>query len=209
MAEGQIGNSTMAASYSVTIDGIKRTRAEIAKLDGAIAALRKANYTPGMSVTAASQLGGRDLLVTKIDALEGRVQTAVLHAMSSGMALGRRVQTAALNAAVTETGASRPGGSAGRNETGAMIAGIGTNVETFKTAMTTVITGWHGWGTGQRAFYWFIQEKGNKGPHRTNLNTPAAQRKDRTRKPILAANSLGHAIPVVRENLKKNLGALR
>lgn len=204
----------MAAAYTVTITGVTRTKAEMKKLSNAIASLRKAEYSPGASVTREVNLGGSDdLLITKIDALEGRVQSATQDAMASSMALGRKTQTAALNAAVTTTGLSRPGGSAGRNETGAMINAIGTNVETAKTASETQITGWHGWGTeargGRPDGKITTQEKGNKGAKSTSLKSAAGRSKTRTRAPIVAANSLGQTIPVVRENLKKELGKLR
>lgn len=193
----------MAAAYTVSIDGVERTRSELAKLDGAIKQLRQAQYTPVTSATVAASLGGKDLFVTKIDALEGRVQTAAEKAMAAGMAKARRLQTVQLNAAVTPTGLSgRPKGrkSAGRNVTSHMINSIGTNVETLKAGGHTQITGWHGWGTEVRSAdespYITVQEKGNREG-------------DGDRAPIEAANSLGHAIPVVREFLKTELGKLR
>lgn len=200
--EGTIGRE-MAASYTVEITGIERTKREMAALDSAIASLRKTQYSPVTSVTVASSLGTKDLFVTKIDALEGRVQGSVQKSMASAMALGRRVQTAALRAAVTETGASGASHVGGRNgpgrdDSGAMIAQIGTNVETMKTPSTTRITGWHGWGT---------EARGGKSPKNTYQEKGTRGR--RGRRGVPAANSLGQSIPTVRNYIQTNLGKLR
>lgn len=185
----------MAAVYTVNVTGIRRTRAQIAKLDQAITSLRTTQYSPLSSVTVASSIGVSDLLVTKIDALEGRIQEVVVKAMDASVKLGKEYQTYALVMAVTPKGLSgKPAGrnSAGRDDTGEMIDAISTNVELFKGPDSAQITGWHGWGLdegGRRKRYYSIQEKGNSR--------------------IEAANSLGKSIPTVRENLKKELDKLR
>lgn len=197
MADDDTIRREMAASYSVAVTGIERTKREVARLDGAIKSLRLATYattssgTP-TSMTVASQLGGKDILVTKIDDLEGRVQSKAEKIMASEMAHGRRLQAQALNEAETPYGKKRfargQGKSAGRNDTGHMINSIKTNVETIKTADTTIITGWHGWSADDRDRYFELQEKGGR---------------------MAPANSLGIAIFTVREQLKRDLGELR
>lgn len=222
-------NEEMVASYSVAITGIERTRAELKRLDGAIALLRKTNYSPAVpTVTVAGNLGGRDIFSSKVDDLEGRVQAGAQRAMASSMALGRRTQTEALRAAVTETGISgKPKGrkGPGREVTGSMIQGIATNVETYKDSTSTTVTGWHGWPTEGRKHFEF-QERGTKGrggaskayalkvgsvyraPNKKSRKA-AGQRTQLNNRGVPAANSLGQSIVVVREHLKKELAGLK
>lgn len=221
-------NEEMVASYEVDIVGIQRTKNELKKLDNAIATLRKATYSESVpTVTVAGSFGGSDIFSTKMDALEGRVQTGVQEAMSSSMALGRKTQAAALRAATTPTGLSgRPAGrrGPGREVTGAMIRDIATNIETMKTTGDTKVLGWHGWSTSTRGYYEF-QEQGTGG--RGSLGkSKAAKAGVVYRKPnaakgrttgragargggIQAANSLGTSIVPVREHLKAELGKIR
>lgn len=209
-SEGKI-SAEMAAAYTVSIEGIERSKAEMSKVKDAITSLRKAEYMPGVNVITSASLGVSDILVTKIDALEGRVIGATSKAMATAMANGRRIQAEALRAAETKTGLSgKPAGrkSAGREVTGGLINAIKTNVETLRLRNLTQITGWHGWavkdsdGEGRKRYY-KVQEKGNKGPGKPNKKTGKA------RSPIKAANSLGVAIPAVREELKRELGKVR
>lgn len=192
--EGSIGRQ-MAASYVVEITGVERTHRELERLDGAIKSLRSGQYSPVTSVTVASSLGGKDLLVSRLDALEGRVQTATQKAMIEAMDKGKDIQADALRAATTAYGLSgrgkNPGGrnGPGRDDTGNMIKAIKRSVEVLKTASITVITGFHGWSTEGRG-YITAQEKGGANG-------------------IPAANSLGHAIVPVREFLKKELKGLK
>lgn len=174
----------MVAEYEVTIEGIARTRAELARLDNEIHLLR-----------AGGGHGARraDTFVQKLDQLEGRVQTKAQSAMLAAMDSGKAIQEHFLNAAVTPTGQRRMergrGGSAGRNDTGDMIAALARNVEVSKTTSTTLISGFHGWRDATAVDdYRRLQEKGTT-----------------TIKP---ANSLGQAIPPVREFLKRELGKL-
>jgi len=210
----------MSASYSVEITGIERTRAEIAKLDSVIRELRKGTYSPSTSVTVASSLGGKDLLVHKIDALEGRVQTAVQKTMLHGVDEGKRIQVETLRGATTRTGLSgqsHVGGrnGAGRDDSGALIKAISRNVEVFKSRSVTVVTGFHGWGTEARGSggdvrYAKFQEKGTLN-HRSSAQKRRAKSKLRkvASGGVPAANSLGTAIIPVREYLKRELGKLK
>jgi len=222
-------NEEMVASYNVNITGIDRTRAELARLDATIARLRKANYSPTVpTVTIGANLGGRDIFVSKMDDLEGRVQASTQRAMASAMALGKRVQAQALRDATTKTGLSgQPKGrkGPGREVTGSMIAGIATNVETYKDGSATQITGWHGWPTEGRNYFEY-QERGTKGrggaskaesaasgslyrsPNKRSRKA-AGQRTALNHPGVPAANSLGKSIVVVREHLKKELAGLK
>jgi hypothetical protein len=220
----------MVATYAVGITGIQRSKSEMAKLDNAIRSLRQANYSPSSPVSlarfgtskgdrlAGKRPGGKeDIFVGSIDQLEGRIQTAVSTAMASGMAQGKRVQAATLRAATTKTGRSgKPAGrkGPGREVTGEMIGAIATNVETQKVAAVTSIVGWHGWAR-HRPTYYEYQEGGTKGRKSGQLGS-ALKRKVKTRDPesapglgVPAANSLGAAIIVVREHLKRELGKLK
>ena len=207
----------MVASYSIEIDGVQRTRSELAKLDSAIALLRAGQYSETSSVTAASNFAGSDIFVSRIDVLEGRVQTAANKAMLSGMDFGKNIQAATLRAATTATGASgashiggRTGG-AGREDSGKMIKAIRRNVEVFKTTGTTFITGWHGWRESREA-YFVYQESGTFGRGGgTTSGLRRARRGGRSKNNsgVPAANSLGAAIIPVREFLKRELGYLK
>jgi hypothetical protein len=196
-----LGNDSqeMAASYVVNIVGIERTRLELARLSNAIESLNTVNYGAGPGgVTVASQptksgLKSSDIIVSVIDTLEGRVQTKAVAAVRKGVALGRKLQVARLNAATTATGIARMAGkskrrraaaTAGRNETGAMIAALGSNVELFKGVNFTTIVGWHGWPIGRQR-YFVAQEKGTSR--------------------IAAARSLGFGIIGAREEIKREL----
>lgn len=193
MAEGI--RKELAAAYTVSIDGVQRTRNDMAALDQAIKSLRTANYAPNTSTTVAASLGGKDLFVTKLDAMEGHIVGAVTQIMDEGMKHGKEYQVFALEAATTPTGRSgrgrNPGGrrGPGRDDTGEMIDSIDTNVEVLTRPGGRQITGWHGWGVENRLRRVRYQEKG----------TPTIQ----------AANSLGHAIIPVREFLKRKLGELK
>lgn len=213
-------NEELVASYEVTIGGIDRARDEMKRVDQEVQLLRKTVYSENAGVSQLSA-GDPDVLVTRVNALEGRVQSATQKAMASSMALGRRTQIAALNAAETPTGRNRPGGSAGRNKTGAMIRAVSTNVETRKMGKFSQITGWHGWRKDGRAGYFDFQERGTKGRGgddqanaglRRNKNKPvkrAAGQKRSKGAGVPAANSLGLSIITVREFLKKELKGLR
>jgi len=216
----------MVATYGVTITGVERTRAEMAKLDGAIRSLRKAEYSPGATVSQARfgtsrsdrLLGGReDIFVAKVDMLEGRVQTGVQEAMATGVAQGKKVQAAALRAAETRTGRSgKPKGrkGPGREVTGKLIGDIATNVETQKVTAVTTVVGWHGWRR-YRPDYYEYQERGTRGRASGQLSGSLKRRVKRRRAGaargagVPAANSLGAAIIVVREQLKRELGRLK
>ena len=216
----------MVATYAVSITGIKRTKAEMKKLDDAIRSLRKAEYSPGVTVsnarfgTSAADrvLRGRDdIFAAQIDQIEGRVQGAVQDAMSTGVAQGKRVQAATLRAAETKTGRSgRPKGrkGPGREVTGHLINDLATNVETQKVTAVTNIVGWHGWRR-HRPDYYEYQERGTKGRRSAQLSG-SLKRKVKKRRDnaarglgVPAANSLGAAIIVVREHLKRELGKLK
>ena len=219
----------MVAAYTVRIDGVQRTRAELAKLDNVISRIRKASYSENVpTVTVASQLGGGDILVSKIDELEGRVQTVARDAMAESMAFGKATQRAALEAAVTPTGlagrshhGSRKGGP-GRTDSNAMVNDLKTNVETIHLGSSTQITGWHGWGAGgsggegqqaPRRRYYIYQEKGTRTHSRiARARKKAIDRIARGRSNnsgVPAANSLGIAIPATREHLKRSLQRIK
>jgi hypothetical protein len=219
----------MVATYGVTITGVERTKSELARLSEAIQTLRRTQYQENATVTQARfgtsrsdrLLGGRkDIFAASVDQLEGRVQSGVQKALASGMAYGRKAQIAALRAAETKTGKSgKPAGrkSAGREVTGALINAIATNVETEKTKAVTKMVGWHGWpgGPNNREKYFAAQERGSKG--RPSGQQPGSlRRKVKKRDPeaapgrgVPAANSLGAAIVLVREQLKRELGKLK
>ena len=224
-------NEEIVASYSVTILGVKRTKAQLAELDRAVTSLRAARYSPGTTVTAArfgtsrsDKLlnGQKDIFASVMDTLEGNVQGGVEQAMAKAMAQGKRAQAATLRAATTKTGNSGASHSdkgrngPGRDDTGDMIKRIGTNVETERYPNLTNVTGWHGWGRnpgdpGKIE----AQENGTKG--RKSGQQPAGinrrVKKRRIDAPpglgVPAANSIGAAIPIVREQLKRDLGALK
>lgn len=228
-------NEEMVASYSVGITGVDRTQREMAALDAKIAELRSTSYSSGVSLTVAANLESqavglkaseRDIFQTKFRDFAGRVQTGAGKAMASGMALGKRVQQATLEAATTTTGLNRGRGNGpGRNDTGTMIKRVATNVETYKGVGDTQITGWHGWQRDARGYFEF-QENGTRGRgvasltvasggnviHR-NPNKPRAyapgERRKKAASGVPAANSLGAAIPVVREHLKRELAGLK
>ncbi len=219
----------MVASYAVEITGIERTKAELGKLDHAISLLRKAEYGP-TSVTVAGYSGGRsskvqtDIFKAKIDQLEGRVQTAATTAMSKAVQKGQAIQARTLDAAVTDYGKSRmarsKGKSAGRNDEGDLIKALRNNVESFKEATRSTVIGWHGWPRAGRDSYISYQERGTR--QRKSAQLPGSV----TRKPakggervpgkrkakglgVPAVNSLGAAIIIVREELKRELGKLK
>jgi len=222
MAESLDGE--LVATYAVGITGIERTKAEMLRLDQAIALLRKTEYSPGVSVSearfgtnrSAKMLNGKDdIFVASIVQLEGRIQTRVSDAMAHAMAVGKRVQAATLRAAETETGLK--GGSRngpGRDKTGEMIKELATNVETQKVAAVTTIVGWHGWGR-DRADYFLYQEKGTKGrksgqqPGSLNRKVKARRKGAAAGRGVPAANSLGAAIIITREELKRGLAGLK
>lgn len=211
--------SEMIASYEVVINGFPETKKALAGLDAAIARLRAANYGGGgySTVTSASAAGRGDILVHRIDELEGRVKSGTQRAMAKAMALGRRTQAEALRAAVTPTGASgKPAGrgGAGRDVTGGMINAVKTNVETATSGGGNLVTGWHGWPDGDGSYYHF-QERGTKGrggyrPKSRNIGQGyRPQTKARVGGGIKPANSLGTSIIVVREFLKAELKGLK
>lgn len=216
----------MVATYGVTITGIERTKAEMKRLTGAIEALRKAEYSEGVTLTTARFsprrsdriLGAKgDVFVAAVELLEGRVQDVAGKSMARGMALGRKAQAAALRAAETDTGKSgKPKGrkGPGREVTSALINGIVTNVETQKNGPITQILGWHGWKR-ERPDYFKYQELGTKG-RASGQQPEALKRKVAKRRSdaakgrgVPAANSLGASIILVREQLKRDLGALK
>lgn len=212
----------MVASYSVEITGFERTKAELARLTNTIETLRKTDYSSTTSVTqsalggnASDKLGRKDIFATKLGQMEGRVQTGVQKAMASGMALGRKSQTAALRAAETKTGRKRPGNGPGRDKTGRMIHAIKTNVETGKLPNVTFVTGWHGWARDERKGYFAFQEQGTKGrpsaQHADSLKRRVKARRNRAALGlgVPAANSLGLSVILVREHLKRELKGLR
>jgi len=216
----------MVASYGVEIRGIDRTKREMAALDREIKLLRGTKYnatSKGKAISVAetsfgtsrsSKLGKDDIFVAKIDLLEGRIQTVTQEALSSGMALGKRAQKATLEAAVTETGLQRPGRGPGRNKTGGLISRLATNVETQKSAKSTFMVGWHGWPKIGRERYDPFQELGTKG-RKSGQQTGSVRRKVKARRKgakgrgVPAANSLGAAIILVREHLKRELKGLK
>ena len=225
MAGDSLGGQ-MAASYTVNITGIERTRNEVRKLDGAIRAVRQGSYSPHANMTVATSLGGSDIFVTKLDAMEGRIQTAVEKAMIAGMDLGKETQIETLQAAVTAYGSKRMargrGHGPGRDDSGEMIKAIKRSVEVFKSAGMTVFTGWHGWGLdedGKRIKYYGYQEKGTglgnriKKARRETIKTLTRAHRGQDggnwNTGVPAANSLGAAIVIVREQLKRELGKLK
>lgn len=231
-------NEEMVATYEVEIVGIKRTRAELARLDGIISQLRAVPYANpsirvgspgGGTAMVGAQIGSGDIFVTSLDRLEGRVQGATRDAMAKAMALGRRTQAEALRAAETKTGRSgKPKGrrGPGREVTGEMIRKIATNVETYQYGTGTRVNGWHGWSTIDRSSHISFQEKGTKGrggASRDEANKAGGIYRTKNRKGkrtagargqqghpgVPAANSLGASIVVVREFLIKELAGLR
>lgn len=216
----------MVASYSIEIDGIKRTKAEAAALDNAIHSLRAANYSANGSVTKLSGSGrSKDIFVGLVDDLVGRVQTKVQKIVLDGMDKGKELQAATLRAATTETGESgksHVGGrkGPGREDSGGMIERLARNVEVFKGADATLVTGWHGWPKDGRVVTDDYQEVGTRGrasgqlqeAHKRKVRAPkfrAAGTKRAKGRGVPAANSLGAALPVVREQLKRELGGLK
>jgi len=185
----------MAAVYTVSIQGFKRTEDQLARLKDAIKRLRATDYTTLTSTTIAAQLGSSDIFVTKMDDLEGRVQGATVRAMDYAMKRGKEYQTYALVNAVTPTGLSgygkNPAGrrGPGRDDTGTMIDAIRTNVEVARLADGDQITGWHGWSIEERENYFRRQEQGTRH--------------------ITPANSLGVAIVPTTEDLKRELGKMK
>lgn len=203
MAQDENLGQRMFATYQVKISGVKRTQDQMDKLDGLIKQIRGTNYTPGVSATAAANLGTKDIFRSEFDTVVGHVQEKAIKVMNEAMKGGKDIQTQVLRAAVTKTGTKRMaagvGNGPGRDKSGAMIAGIAANVEVSKNPDSTNITGSHGWGlpdsnergVSSRSRYLAVQEKGNKNDHG-----------------IVGANSLGTAIPIVREELKRNLKGL-
>ena len=209
----------MVAAYTVHITGIDRTQKELDRLSTAIKSFRTAQYSQSVpSITVASQLGSSDIFLTKMADLRGRVQSGVEKAMLKGMASGRRIQIDTLRQATTRTGLSgkshTKGGrkGPGREDSGAMIREIKTNVESYKGTGDGTVTGWHGWRVEGRAWFSF-QEKGTRGHSRkprirrravaTYLNGGSANGG------VPAANSLGRAIFVVRRQLEADLKGLK
>jgi hypothetical protein len=232
-------NEEMVASYEVTVVGIDRTRAQVDKLGKAIADLRSTKYggsgpgTLGVSDGPTNKIdrGAPDVFVTKINALEGNIQSVTMKALAAGMALGKRSQAAVLRAATTKTGLSgqsKVGGrkGPGRDDSGAMINAIATNVEQRRTASVTQYTGWHGWQRQGRAYY-ELQENGTKGkggaskgesksegfvyraPNKPKSRVSGSKTPTRSGGAVPAANSLGKTIPTVREYLRTELDKLR
>lgn len=214
----------MAASYSVEIVGVDRTRNELANLSRAIQSLRATKFSD-KSTTSLSRNGSNDsLLVTKLDRLEGRVQTKAIAAMNAGVKAGRQAQVERLNAAITRYGIQRMagkagknsgGGSAGRNKTTAMIKALKSNVEIKRNKNSTRITGWNGWPAGTPEYFAY-QEKGTLGQNqvaKTSLGTAERRAEKNASKGrgrgIEAANSVGSGIVVAREEIKRGLGELR
>lgn len=186
----------MVATYEVSIEGIERTKTELARLDDAIKSLRAGSYSSKASVTQLGRAKSGELFQTKVGQLEGRVQTAAQAIMLKAMNFAKEGQASALRAAVTPTGLSgkshHAGGrnGPGRDDSGAMIAGLSRNVEVEKKTNATTITGYHGWKE-ERSSYFIIQEKGA------------------TKKHVPAANSLGFVIPPVTEYLRAKLRELK
>lgn len=210
MAEGVIGNE-MVATYTVSIEGIERTRSELARLTGAIKELRVGNYSPTASATALASSGSSDIFVSKMDSLEGRVQTAAQKIMLRAMDLGKETQAQVLRAETTAKGLSgKPAGrnSAGRDVTGTMIDALTRNVEVFKTTDRTLITGFHGWGTQGRQYFSY-QEKGTLGRRASLKRAAGARKRHSSASGVPAANSLGQTILPVREYLKRELAGLK
>lgn len=235
---GESLDGEMVATYAVRVAGFARVKKEAAGLDAAIRSLRRTNYhggTKGIPVTTVSQArfgtskgdrligkrddGREDIFVASIDAMEGAVRGGVRDALLSGMAEGRRAQTAALRKATTKTGLSGKSHVGGRNgpgrdDSGDMIAQIATNVEVQDAMGGTNFVGWHGWRRGRSAKI-EAQEKGTLGRKSGALAGSLARKKsarhDRKHHStgVPAANSLGAAIIVVREKLKTSLGALK
>lgn len=225
-------NEEMVASYGVSIIGIRRTKAELARLDGAIRSLRSANYSSGAGVggpITVSQArfgtsrgdkllkGSKDIFSAQVDMLEGRIQTAAVAAVGKAVTKGKVVQAQALRAAETAKGRSgQPEGrkGTGRNVTGTMIKAISTNVEVSKTTATTTILGWHGWQR-DRADYFEYQEQGTKGrpsgqaPDSYNRLVKRRRKRAVAGRGVPAANSLGAAIIIVREYLKTELARMK
>ncbi len=220
----------MVASYAISIEGVERTKSELAKLTDAISLLRKTEYSEGITASEArfgtsraSKIGkGRtDIFSASVDHLEGRVQTKASKVMAHAMSKGKQAQTLALRAAETETGKSgKPKGrkGPGREVHGELIGAVATNVETQKTKAVTLIVGWHGWPRNDRERYFEYQEQGTKGrkPSAADIERARVARSvKRSLKPrrksavsgrgVPAANSLGAALPVAREELKKGL----
>jgi hypothetical protein len=229
----------MVVSYGVTVVGIQRTKADLAKVSMAINSLRKTDYAKGATVMGArfgtdrsdviagrnsSGTGndiynGSDPLFRGVDILEGNIQSAAEKAMAKAMALGKRTQAETLRNATTPTGESGKSHSkgsrkgSGREDSGAMIKALATNVETQKAgASLTKILGWHGWPKG-RSEYFTYQEQGTRGRKSAQVKG-SVNRKVRKSKPlntsgVQAVNSLGAAIVSVRENLKAELGKMK
>ena len=233
MAAAQLSEE-MVASYSVTIEGVGRTRKQMEALDNEIKLLRSTSYSGGqrsVSVAASAERTGNgrgknDIFATKFKTVEGRIQTGVGSAMSSAMALGKRVQAMELNAAETATGAARVaaggGGTTGRNTGKAhgMINSLATNVESFRGPDFTSFTGWHGWARDARKHFEFqeLGTRGKGGGSAANSGISRKPNKPRGRyagqkrsgsSGVPAANSLGLAIPVVREHLKTELRKIK
>lgn len=220
----------MVAAYTVRIEGMKQAKDEVAKVGAVIKRLRQADYSESVpTVTVASQLGGSDILVSKMEDFEGNVQTRVRDAMSESMAFGKATQRAALEAAETPTGLAgrshskggRKGGP-GRTDTKTMVNDLKTNVEIARFGESAQITGWHGWGAGgsggegqqaPRRRYYVYQEKGTRTHSRVaRVRKKAIDRIARGRSNnsgVPAANSLGIAIPATREHLKRSLQRIK
>lgn len=207
----------LTVAYSVAITGVKRTRDQMARLDGVIRSLRATQY----GSAPVSNLANRssDIAVALVDELVGQVQTKAQKDMLDSMRFGKDLQAAALQAAVTPTGEKRKHGNGpGRDDTGEMIDALASNVEVLKTADTTYINGWHGWKADAKGTHIDFQERGTRGRGGLGRATSRAVgvvfRKandvgKRSRSGVPAANSLGIAIVPVREALKTLIARLR
>jgi hypothetical protein len=208
----------LTAAYNVTISGIKRTRDQMARLDGVIRSLRATQYQDGIPVTNLAQVGATGIAVALVDELEGRVQTQVQQDMLESMRFGKDLQAAALQAAVTPTGEARKHGNGpGRDDTGEMIDKIAFNVEVLKTAEVTYVTGWHGWKADARGTHIDFQERGTRrrgglGRHTAKTVGILYRKPNDSPNPsargVPAANSLGVSIVPVREALRALIARL-
>jgi hypothetical protein len=218
----------LVAAYEVRIEGVERTRKQLALLDNEVKLLRKTKYNSsvkdGSATTAAgTTIGRQDIFVSELDKLDGRVQASTAKIMAANMAIGKKVQATALRQAVTPTGLrgqshSKKGRKGpGREDSGDMINRLATNVETSRTSDSTTIVGWHGWAE-DRSGKIDAQERGTKargsktalGSMRRLPNKPTKKKSEMGKgKGVPAANSLGKTIPLIREQLKMDLSKLR
>lgn len=188
LGAGGAHSTAMALRYQVAVDSEQASRdiARVAEQVGATRInLRKAfggslgtlsrrpsiGSAPGGALMQARRSPAA-ILATAHGRVEGRVEEAMVDAMREGSELQKK----AIDAAVTGWGIYRfskgRGGSAGRNLTGAMIAGVTWNVEKDRNVRVTptggntgivarraTITGWHGWPDGVPD-YFRMQEQG-------------------------------------------------